>query len=128
MKTRRIVPMVIAPLIVVGFIIYSGPPRKPLLPWNASVWRQMLEVSSVHLLAPATGWARTNDALFWTTNDGANWRVITPHDHDGNANHRRAPRSLFARIASAAVDRPLPFDSVAGILFPLSLQERGLGG
>jgi photosystem II stability/assembly factor-like uncharacterized protein len=40
--------------------------------------QQSLVIRSMKLLNAQTGWAATNDRLFWTTNGGAQWMDITP--------------------------------------------------
>ena len=35
-------------------------------------------VTDMKLLAPGTGWAKRAGRLYWTTDNGANWRDITP--------------------------------------------------
>jgi photosystem II stability/assembly factor-like uncharacterized protein len=35
-------------------------------------------LESVKLLAPGVGWAATRSHLFWTTDDGQNWKDVTP--------------------------------------------------
>ena len=39
-------------------------------------------LSSMHLVAPDTGWAASDFALFWTTTDGKQWIEITPNSPD----------------------------------------------
>jgi photosystem II stability/assembly factor-like uncharacterized protein len=39
-------------------------------------------IESMKLLAPDVGWSATNEKLFWTTDNGAHWKDITPKlDH-----------------------------------------------
>jgi photosystem II stability/assembly factor-like uncharacterized protein len=42
------------------------------------------QIESMKLLTTDTGWAATRNELFWTTDDGASWKDITP-----SVNHKR---------------------------------------
>jgi probable HAF family extracellular repeat protein len=54
------------------------------------------QVKSMKLLTAQIGWAATNDHLFWTTDDGAHWKDITP-----KLNHKwQAISSVFFLDAS----------------------------
>ena len=37
------------------------------------------QIQSMKLLTPQTGWAQSGQHLYWTTDDGAHWKVIDPH-------------------------------------------------
>lgn len=59
-------------------------PRRPI-PTNSAVRRTPDEppayspsITSMKLLTPTTGWAATDDTLFWTTDGGSQWRDTTP--------------------------------------------------
>jgi hypothetical protein len=39
------------------------------------------QTKAMQLVAPGTGWAMLDKHLFWTSNDGNEWREITPSDH-----------------------------------------------
>ena len=40
-------------------------------------------VTGIKLLAPGVGWAERAGRLYWTIDDGANWKDITPPDGIG---------------------------------------------
>jgi photosystem II stability/assembly factor-like uncharacterized protein len=44
------------------------------------------QITSMKLLTPQVGWAATTQKLYWTTDDGASWKDITPKlDHKWQA-------------------------------------------
>jgi photosystem II stability/assembly factor-like uncharacterized protein len=45
--------------------------------------QQAGRIESMKLLTPNIGWAATNQKLFWTTDDGAHWKDITPKTKPG---------------------------------------------
>jgi photosystem II stability/assembly factor-like uncharacterized protein len=55
------------------------------LPANAQA--QAPQVMAMKLIAPDVGWALANRRLFWTTDNGANWKDITPAGRVGSDEH-----------------------------------------
>jgi len=47
----------------------------------------MRRMGSMKLLAPGIGWALANHHLFWTTDNGASWKDITPSKRAGSDEH-----------------------------------------
>jgi photosystem II stability/assembly factor-like uncharacterized protein len=54
---------------------------------SANVQAQAPQVLAMKLLAPGVGWALENQHLFWTTDNGADWKDITPARRVGSDEH-----------------------------------------
>jgi photosystem II stability/assembly factor-like uncharacterized protein len=48
---------------------------------------QARQVIAMKMLAPGVGWALANQRLFWTKDNGANWKDITPTGRVGSDEH-----------------------------------------
>jgi photosystem II stability/assembly factor-like uncharacterized protein len=48
---------------------------------------QARQVIAMKMLAPGVGWALADQHLFWTTDNGANWKDITPARRAGSEEH-----------------------------------------
>src|SRR5579862_1417936 len=66
-------------------------------------------VKSMKLLAPNVGWAESDSDLFWTTDGGAHWKVITAPIFDRGFN------SITHRFTPPILDRK--FNSISDTFF-----------
>jgi len=54
---------------------------------SANAQAQAPQVRAMKLIAPDVGWALANQRLFWTADNGANWKDITPARRAGSDEH-----------------------------------------
>jgi photosystem II stability/assembly factor-like uncharacterized protein len=75
---RRLLPLLFGALLLIAPGSAGAEPISP---------RDFLEAEMV---TGASGWAQTNQGVYWTDDGGASWRDITPGDE-----HRRSPQAVY---------------------------------
>lgn len=92
MRMTRILSVVVLMLLLATGVWAQGSPRGSITPQAAPSKAQGADVlwygnvppgwggvvTSMKLLAPGVGWAERGGRYYWTSDDGANWKDITP--------------------------------------------------